>query len=186
MEMGLGKVCRASSLTLKHGVVNEEEELGLGFVRYTRGLGRKRVGISNEMEESLPLESATKFPLLKRQRSERIMMMMMMMIDDYHEKSTLESLPQDVLIRIICGVDHEDLKQLFNVSKSIREATVIAKQLHFAYSTPTKTKAFRTSTDFQESSDLDEIEAPNAPRQWRSHRSINRKKLADISVALFA
>ena len=28
-------------------------------------------------------------------------------------------------IRIICGVDHEDLKQLFNVSKSIREAVSI-------------------------------------------------------------
>ncbi|XWS12732.1 hypothetical protein CRYUN_Cryun37aG0115800 [Craigia yunnanensis] len=183
--MALGTVCRTSSLKLKHGGVNEEE--GLGFVRYTRGLGRKRIGISNEMEESLPLDSATNVPLLKRQCSERMMMMMMMMMmDDYHEKSALESLPQDVLIRIICGVDHEDLKQLFNVSKSIREATVIAKQLHFAYSTPRKAKAFRTSIDFEESSELDEIEAPNAPRQWRSQRSINRKKLADISVALFA
>ncbi|XWS15665.1 hypothetical protein CRYUN_Cryun34aG0021400 [Craigia yunnanensis] len=186
MEMALGKVFCTSPLKLKHSVVNEGEELGLGlaFVRYTRGLGSKRIGISNEVEESLPLDSATKVPLLKRQCSER--MMMMMMIDDYHEKSALESLPHDVLIRIICGVDHEDLKQLFNVSKSIREATVIAKQLHFAYSTPAKAKAFRTSIDFQESSELDEIEAPNAPRQWRSHRSISRKKLADISVALFA
>ncbi|XVE87935.1 hypothetical protein DITRI_Ditri19aG0028400 [Diplodiscus trichospermus] len=182
MEMALGTLCRTSSLNLKYDGVNREEELGLGFVRYTRGLGRKRIGISNEMEEALPLDSATQLPSLKRQCSER----MMMMIDDYYEKSTLESLPQDVLIRIICGVDHGDLKQLFNVSKSIREATVIAKQLHFAYSTPKKTKAFRTSIDFEEPNDLDDIEAPNAPRQWRSHRSINRKKLADISVALFA
>lgn len=179
MKMALGTVCRTSSLNLKHGGASEEEELGLGFVRYTRGLGRKRI----EIEESLALDSATNVPLLKRQCSER---MMMMMIDENHEKSTLESLPQDVLIRIICGVDHEDLKQLSNVSKSIREATVIAKHLHFAYSTPRKAKAFRISIDFEESSELDEIEAPNAPRQWRSHRSINRKKLADISVALFA
>ncbi|XWS18302.1 hypothetical protein CRYUN_Cryun32bG0032200 [Craigia yunnanensis] len=185
MEMALGTVCRTPSLKLKRGGVKEEEQLGLGFVRYTRGLGRKRIVISNEMEESLPLSSATEVPLLKRHCSERTMMMKMM-IDDYHEKSALESLPQDVLIRIICGVDHEDLKQLFNVSKSIREATVIAKQLHFAYSTPRKAKAFRTSIEFEESRKLDEIEAPNAPRQWRSHKSINRKKLADISVALFA
>ncbi|XVF25904.1 hypothetical protein REPUB_Repub13aG0254300 [Reevesia pubescens] len=177
--MALGKVCRSYSLKLKHG----DGEKELGFVRYSSGLGRKRIGISNEIDDSLPLDSVSEVPLLKRQCSER--MMMMMMIDDYYEKSALESLPQDVLIRIICGVDHEDLKQLFNVSKSIREATVIAKQLHFAYSTPTKTKAFRTSIDFKESSELDEIEAPNAPRQWRSNRSINRKKLADISVALF-
>ncbi|XVE51248.1 hypothetical protein DITRI_Ditri02bG0024700 [Diplodiscus trichospermus] len=136
------------------------------------------------MKEALPLDSATEV-LLKRQCSERLMMVM---TEDYPEKSALELLPQDVLIRIICGVDHEDLKQLFNVSKSIREATVIAKQLHFAYSTPKKVKAFRTSIDFQETTELldDEIEAPNAPRQQRSHRSINRKKLADIAVALFA
>ncbi|EOY28420.1 hypothetical protein QUC31_013017 [Theobroma cacao] len=184
MEMASGRVYRSPSLRLTHGGVNEEEELGLGFVRYTRGLGRKRIEISNEMEESLPLDSATEFPLLKRQCSER---MVMMMIDDYHEKSALESLPQDVLIRIICGVDHKDLKQLFNVSKSIREATVIAKQSHFAYSTPTKIKAFRTSIDFEESSDLDDIEAPNAPKlKLRFQRKINRRKLADISVALFA
>ncbi|GMI97238.1 hypothetical protein HRI_003393100 [Hibiscus trionum] len=109
-------------------------------------------------------------------------MVVMSRADDYHEKSALESLPQDVLIRIICGVDHEDLKQLFNVSKSIREATVIAKQSYFAYSTPTKIKTFQTSIDFEESNELDDIEAPNAPRQWRSHR----KKLVAISVELFA
>ncbi|KAE8707508.1 F-box protein [Hibiscus syriacus] len=78
-----------------------------------------------------------------------------------------------------------DLKQLFNVSKSIREATVIAKQSYFAYSTPTKVKAFRTSIDLEEASEIDDIEALNAPRQLRSHRSINRKKLVAISVALF-
>ncbi|OMO65107.1 hypothetical protein COLO4_31585 [Corchorus olitorius] len=182
--MALGKIYRSYSLKLKH---EHGEELGLGFVRYTRGLGRKRIGISNEMEDCLPLDSsATEVPLLKRQCSERMMIMMMMMDDDYSEKSALESLPQDILIRIICGVDHEDLKQLFNVSKSVREATVIAKKLHFAYSTPTKTKAFRNSIDFNDSTEIEDIEAPNAPRQWRSHRAINRKKLADISVALFA
>ncbi|MBA0595202.1 F-box protein SKIP27 [Gossypium raimondii] len=185
MEMALSKVRSTSSLNLNHGGVNEEEELRLGFVRRTLGLGRKRVGISNEMEDFSPLDSsAAKLPLLKRQCSERIVMIVT--FDDYHEKSSLESLPQDLLIRIICGVDHEDLKRLLIVSKSIREATVIAKQLHFAYSTPTKVKAFRTSIDFEEPSELHEIEAPNAPRQWRSHRSINRNKLADISVALFA
>ncbi|KAE8728565.1 hypothetical protein F3Y22_tig00004205pilonHSYRG00032 [Hibiscus syriacus] len=180
--MGLGRVYRSSSLNLKHGA-NGEEESRLGFVRCTFGLGRKRVGISYEMEDLTPLDSATKVPLLKRQCSER--MVVMLTADDYQEKSALESLPRDVLIRIICGVDHEDLKQLFNVSKSIREATVIAKQLYFAYSTPTKVKASRTSIELEEPCELDDIEAPNAPRQMRSHRSINRKKLVAISVALF-
>ncbi|PPD82509.1 hypothetical protein GOBAR_DD20561 [Gossypium barbadense] len=139
--MALSKVRSTSSLNLNHGGVNEEEELRLGFVRRTLGLGRKRVGISNEMEDFSPLDSsAAKLPMLKRQCSKTVHFLL----------------------------------------------TVIAKQLHFAYSTPTKVKAFRTSIDFEEPSELHEIEAPNAPRQWRSHRSINRNKLADISVALFA
>ncbi|KAK8580711.1 hypothetical protein V6N12_070966 [Hibiscus sabdariffa] len=169
--MSLGRVYRSVSLNLKHEGYGEEESR-LGFVRCTFGLGRKRVGISYETQDLTPLDSTTKVPLLKRQCSER--MVLMLPADDYHEKSALESLPQDVLIRIICGVDHEDLKQLFNVSKSIREATVIAKQSYFSYSTPTKVKAFRTSIDFEGSNELDDIEAPNAPRQWRSHRNPGR------------
>ncbi|XP_062014817.1 F-box protein At1g61340-like [Rosa rugosa] len=80
---------------------------------------------------------------LKKQRSECF---------DFESK--LEALPQETLIKILCGVDNEDLKQLFHVSKAIREATLIAKQWHFAYSTP---RNIRTNDD------LDEIEAPNAP-----------------------
>ena len=117
-------------------------------------------------------------------------------------------------IRILCGVDHDDLKQLIRISKTISEAvnitriiihlicfrsflilidlgflfhlqTLIAKEWHFAYSTPSKVRAFRSAFEFDNSSDLDEIEAPNAPTTKR-FRSLNRKKLADISVALFA
>ncbi|MBA0557842.1 hypothetical protein Golob_014884, partial [Gossypium lobatum] len=118
--MALGKICRSSSLKFNHGVVNDGEESGLRrFVRCDSGLGRKRIEISNEIEEFSPIDSPTKVPLLKRHCSERIKKMMMS--DDCDEKSVLESLPQDVLVKIICGVDHEDLKQLFKVSKSIRE-----------------------------------------------------------------
>ncbi|KAK8607906.1 hypothetical protein V6N13_023351 [Hibiscus sabdariffa] len=99
MELGSFRLCRSSSLKLEHVSVDEEEEdLGLGFVRYTHGFGRKRVG-------SLPLDSSINAPLLKRQRSERMMMMM-----DDDEKSAIETLPQDVLIRIICGISYCDCK----------------------------------------------------------------------------
>ncbi|KAE8719846.1 putative Heteroproteinous nuclear ribonucleoprotein U-like protein 1 [Hibiscus syriacus] len=142
MESSSYRLCRRSSLKLDHVTMDEEEDLGFGFVRYSHGLGRKRVG-------SFPLDTST---ALKRQCSERTMM-----IDDYNRKAAIESLPQDVL-------------------------TVIAKKLHFAYSTPTKVKAFRTLLD----SEFDGVEAPNAPMQWRTHRSIDKKKLADISISLFA
>ncbi|GJY60322.1 RNA-directed DNA polymerase, eukaryota, reverse transcriptase zinc-binding domain protein [Tanacetum coccineum] len=102
------------------------------------------------------------------------------------ERSFLEALPQDVLIKVLCGVEHDDLKRLFHVSKPIREAAMIAKKLHFEYSTPKKIPAFRCSVD-QSSLEFDEIEAPNAPRQLRVARSrLNKKKLANLSVALFA
>ncbi|XP_061352392.1 F-box protein At1g61340-like [Gastrolobium bilobum] len=88
---------------------------------YTGTLGRKRVMVSNNGEASPPLTP------LKRMFSGRITL--------NSESSSLKTLPQDILIKVLCGVDHEDLKQLFHVSKTIREATLIAKQ-HFDYTTP--------------------------------------------------
>ncbi|KAJ0082475.1 F-box protein At1g61340-like [Pistacia vera] len=177
--MALGRKC--SSLKTKRGVNGGEVGLGLGFVKSTRGLGRKRVLITNVAESLLSPESEIKNPL-KRQCSLRTIDL------EYDERSLFEALPQDILIRIICGVNHEDLKQLFHVSKAIREATLVAKQSHFAYSTPTKTRVFRSSIDFEEPIELeDDIDAPNAPKQQRVCRSrISGRKLADVSVALFA
>ncbi|XP_024987754.1 F-box protein SKIP27-like [Cynara cardunculus var. scolymus] len=142
----------------------------LGLVRRTSSFGRKRILILNEMD----IDSIS--PMKKRS-----------MVNNFSsERSLLEALPQDILIRVLCGVEHDDLKKLFHVSKPIREAATIAKKMHFAYSTPKKVPAFGCSID-PSLDDADEIEAPNAPRQSRVARSrLNRKKLADISVALFA
>uniref|UniRef100_A0A5B6ZYY7 F-box domain-containing protein n=1 Tax=Davidia involucrata TaxID=16924 RepID=A0A5B6ZYY7_DAVIN len=163
--MALGKKCGSN-------VKRPNEGLGLEFVRYTRSFGRKRIVISNNMVIDATVTTPTKKQCCEILNS---------------EKSLLEALPQDILIRILCGVNHDDLKQLFHVSKLIREATLIAKQWHFAYSTPTKTSAFRDSIDLGDSTEFDEVEAPNAPKQLGCYRSrLNGKKLADISVALFA
>ncbi|KAJ6738068.1 F-BOX PROTEIN SKIP27 [Salix koriyanagi] len=177
--MALGKRCSSmKAKTVSGGALVSEEEEGLGF-KFVRSysFGRKRVSIAKNnvhSEDLLNLDSTCK-PSLKRLCSLE------------PEKSNLESLPQDILIRVLCGVDHDDLKQLFHVSKVIREATVIAKERHFAYSTPRKSQGFRTLFDFENPSELDEIEAPNAPKQRRSCKSqLNRKSIADISVALFA
>lgn len=176
--MALGKKC--SSLKSKRGVASTGEGLGLGFVRYTRGLGRKRILIAND-EETSSFDPQIKSSL-KRQCSEK-----MIDFNCCDERSRLEALPQDILIRILCGVNHEDLKQLFHVSRPIREATLIAKQWHFAYNTPRKTRVFKTSIDYEDPSENAEVEAPNAPRQLRAYKSrLTSKKLADISVALFA
>ncbi|KAK1412320.1 hypothetical protein QVD17_33474 [Tagetes erecta] len=140
----------------------------LGLVKRTSSFGRKRILILNEMDV---VDSVNVSPLKKR--------------GFFYDRSMLEALPQDVLIKVICGVEHDDLKRLFHVSKSIREAVIIAKKLHFAYSTPKKVPAFRCSID--QTFNVDEIEAPNAPRQSRVARSrLTGKKLAHLSVALFS
>lgn len=60
----------------------------------------------------------------------------------------------------------------------------MAKQSHFAYNTPRKTVGFQ---DAESIGEVIEVEAPNAPKQSRvPRRKLGVKKLADISVALFA
>ncbi|XP_019170912.1 PREDICTED: F-box protein SKIP27-like [Ipomoea nil] len=109
-------------------------------------------------------------------------------------KSALEALPQDILIRIVCGVDHDDLRALFHVSKTLREVTLVAKKLHFEYSTPKKMVHFWKNDDddddfgeFNNDNNGVVVAAPNAPKHLRVTRSrLISKKLAGISVALFA
>ncbi|KAL4585522.1 hypothetical protein LXL04_010144 [Taraxacum kok-saghyz] len=141
----------------------------LGLVKRTSSFGRKRILILNEMDiDSINAISPTKKRSMGNNFSPR--------------RSLLEALPQDILIRVLCGVEHDDLKKLFHVSKPIREAAMIAKKLHFEYSTPKKVPAFRSTIE-PSSTEFDEI---GAPRQSRvAHSRLDRKKLAALSVALF-
>lgn len=166
--MAFGKSC-GNSLSSKRG----------GLVAEGRGLGlkRKRILISENLDV-LPMNSVPSTPSENRCTE-------IMVLDP--QTFNLEACPQDILIRILCGVNHEDLKHLFHVSKRIREATLIAKQWHFAYSTPSKFRVFGTPIYLEDASEYDDIEAPNAPKLSRHLRSrLNKKKLADISVALFS
>ncbi|GAB4831147.1 hypothetical protein Ancab_005154 [Ancistrocladus abbreviatus] len=158
--------------------------LNLGSVCCT--FGRKRILVRNN---GVVEEFAADFSDFNTPRK-RLLSREIKEFEFAPEMPLLETLPQEILIKILCGVDHDDLKQLFHVSSSIREATVIAKKVHFAYTTPSKIRASRSSMDLQNSEELsydDGIEAPNAPKQSRVPRSrIGEKKLADIAVALFA
>ncbi|CAL1372676.1 unnamed protein product [Linum trigynum] len=155
-----------------------------------RSFGRKRIVVSQNLACCWDSEMSPRTPL-KRLCSEPLALdAVMAEIDEQRaeKKSVLASLPQDILIKVLCGVNHEDLKQLLLVSKSISEATLIAKESHFAYSTPTKVRAFRSPTiDYV--SEIDEIEAPGAPN--RAARRLPKprlsdKEVSDLSVALFS
>lgn len=154
------------------GYENEEALKRLGCVRFTRSFGRKRIVISNEDVELLVPDSPVKTPKLR--------------CFEPDEKSVIESLPQEILIRIICGVDHDDLKQLFHVSTAIREATLVAKECHFAYNTPKKTRKYLSPFDLENQSDFDELKVPNAPKQRNFKSPFNWEDLSDVSVDLFA
>ncbi|ESQ55225.1 hypothetical protein EUTSA_v10026245mg [Eutrema salsugineum] len=176
----LGGGRRTMALTKVEGFVmkskrdGEEDELGLG-------LGTVRILMSSRVRKSLS-RSAVEIPAtesppvkVKRQRS----------LTTIAEESPLESLPQELLIRVISGVDHEDLNSLNIVSKSIREASLIAKSLHFAYTTPKKTRqAFRNQIDLDDHQ-VEDIEPPNAPIHYRWTKAKSNERESKVPVALF-
>ncbi|KAF3583428.1 hypothetical protein F2Q69_00026357 [Brassica cretica] len=153
-KKGLG-VVKLSSNTNRKVVGDGGLGLGLDCDKYKKGFGRKRVLIpigKNRELEALPQD-----------------ILVCLLLNQSHK-----------LIRVICGVEHGDLKQLFNVSKTIREATLIAKKSHFEYITPRKTLFFRDELDHLG----DETEVP-LKKKCRLSRISCEKKASKISVALF-
>ncbi|KAL6538629.1 hypothetical protein OROGR_012617 [Orobanche gracilis] len=158
-------------------VKRANEGYGVGLVRNT-SFGRKRVTLSSvclEFGDDGDDDCIPTMPLKRRCSKDSFLCA---------EKITaIEDLPLEILSRTLCGVDHDDLKSLFLVSKSFREATLMAKQSHFAFSTPRKTPVFKTVGDIGTS---ESGKAPYAPKQSRIQRPrLSAKKLADISVNLF-
>ncbi|XP_022852563.1 F-box protein At4g05010-like [Olea europaea var. sylvestris] len=96
--MELGKKCES--------IVNRANEgYGVGLVRST-SFERQRVALSNI---NLEFDGHNDYILTTQTKRQCY-------------ESVLEALPQDVLIRILCVVEYEDLKRLVLVSKSIRDA----------------------------------------------------------------
>ncbi|XP_071709472.1 F-box protein At4g35930-like [Rutidosis leptorrhynchoides] len=55
-------------------------------------------------------------------------------------ESRLESLPMDLLVKILCHLHHDQLKAVFHVCERVRKAVVIARQFHFNYTTPSRSR----------------------------------------------
>ncbi|KAI3519147.1 hypothetical protein L1887_08174 [Cichorium endivia] len=54
--------------------------------------------------------------------------------------SRLESLPMELLVKILCHLHHDQLRAVFHVSERVRKAVVIARQFHFNYTTPDRSR----------------------------------------------
>lgn len=57
-----------------------------------------------------------------------------------NSESQFESLPMDLLVKIVCHLHHDELKAVFHVSQRIRAAAVIARQYHFNFTTPDRSR----------------------------------------------
>ncbi|KAJ0257983.1 F-box protein [Hirschfeldia incana] len=176
--MALGKkriVAQKSNLKHRRGVEEGGLGLELELAQYKIGIGKKRILVS-DTGDSIFSPSVRKISSKKLSSASC-------------QSRELEDLHLDILVRIISGVEHEDLKQLFHVSKTVREATLIAKQSHFAYSTPRKTSVFQHSKfGLDKPFGLGdgyayEIEAPGAPLQKRYR--FRNKDDSGVSAALF-
>ncbi|KAL9690551.1 hypothetical protein QQ045_010953 [Rhodiola kirilowii] len=55
-------------------------------------------------------------------------------------ESRLESLPFDILVKVLCHLHHDQLKPVFHVSKRVREAVLHARQFHFNFTTPDRSR----------------------------------------------
>ncbi|KAL5096590.1 hypothetical protein RYX36_000917, partial [Vicia faba] len=81
-------------------------------------------------------------------------------------------------LHVLCGVDHDDLKQLFHVSKITREATLMVKESHFMFTTPKK-KSFDSNDKFSK------VRTQKAPLKKLKCSKFNQEELSDISIELF-
>jgi hypothetical protein len=65
--------------------------------------------------------------------------------------------------------------------------SLIAKESHFAYCTPKKTRVFRNAIDLEDSSDFEDVKPPNAPKHQRKLlEPFLSKEFSDITAELFA
>lgn len=66
--------------------------------------------------------------------------------EDCDSESRLEALPMDILVKVLCHLHHDQLKAVFHVSQRIRMAVNLARQFHFNYTTPDRSRQEMLST----------------------------------------
>ncbi|KAJ0969889.1 hypothetical protein J5N97_022795 [Dioscorea zingiberensis] len=121
--------------------------------------------------------------------------------DDFgsHSQSMLESLPLDILVRIMCCLHHDQLRAVFHVSRKIRIAVILARQNYFNYTTPdrarqemllTKTPLPTEHWPFQRKSEGNERwkvvpQTPKAPKHGPRPPRANLVDMKQVAAILF-
>lgn len=114
-------------------------------------------------------------------------------------QSRLESLPIDILVKILCHLHHDQLRAVFHVSQRIRTAVLLARQLYFNYTTPDRSRQemLRTKTPlptehwpFIRKQDgkgiwISSPRTPKAPKQGPRPTHLYKLDMKQIAAVLF-
>lgn len=139
----------SSNKYLKPGTLAQLRYSKASTTRSCTDIGKKRVAVleAEKSESNLVIEDKVidKSPLvlspvnLVRQNS-FLGTPKTPRVEDCPSESRLESLPMDLLVKILCHLHHDQLRAVFHVSQRIRKAVVIARQFHFNYTTPDRSR----------------------------------------------
>ncbi|KAJ3682464.1 hypothetical protein LUZ60_015037 [Juncus effusus] len=114
----------------------------LAQIRYSRTaskackvIGKKRILLDSEKENEIILNNGNGTPImspvLKLPKTPKTPQ-----DRDFDSESRLESLPLDLLVKIMCHLHHDQLRPVFHVSQRIRTSVIMARQIYFNYTTP--------------------------------------------------
>ncbi|ONK64488.1 uncharacterized protein A4U43_C07F26590 [Asparagus officinalis] len=115
------------------------------------------------------------------------------------KESRLECLPMDLMVKILCHMHHDQLRPVFHVSQRIRKAVVIARQWHFNFTTPDRSRQemLRTMTPlptehwpFVSKGDGNIVLAPSphtpkAPKHAPRSSRLNHIDMKQVAAVLF-
>ncbi|TVU01129.1 hypothetical protein EJB05_22226 [Eragrostis curvula] len=157
--MGSGSVIQKQKKRVKHTTSKYLKPGALAQIRYSRSssrdIGKKRIllNVKDELEIPTPGNGSVErtasilsparlsfepFGSIKGQILPKTPKTPV--ADEFEGDSRLESLPLDLLIKIVCYLHHDQLKSVFHVSKRIRTAVQLARQHHFNYTTPDRSR----------------------------------------------
>ncbi|XP_010548265.1 PREDICTED: F-box protein At4g35930 isoform X2 [Tarenaya hassleriana] len=104
--------------------------------------------------------------------------------DPCNSESRLESLPMDLLVKLLCHLHHDQLKAVFHVSQRIRRAVLLAKHYYFNYTTPDRSRQ-EIKADGNPAF-VPRLHTPKAPRHGpRPPSRIKIAEMKQIAAVLF-
>ncbi|KAH7692492.1 F-box domain-containing protein [Dioscorea alata] len=97
--------------------------------------------------------------------------------------ASIDSLPLDTLVQILCKLNHDELQPLITVSKSFRIAVHAAQKSYFDFTTPapTKTLAFSLEMEVSPKAQLMRSEF----KKPRKFNMLSEEETRRITIVLF-